>query len=63
MGFIRLANMCYLFAFSGFHQVLASVKSTKQCQSFDLEAFSLGSEAGREAFAGTSNLILLIQLV
>lgn len=41
MCFIRLANIRSLFAFSGFHQVLASVKSTEQRQSFDLNAFSL----------------------
>lgn len=58
MCFIRLAHICYLFAFSGFHQVLASVKSAKQSQSFDLETFSLRSEGS----AGFLNLILLILL-
>lgn len=43
---IGLAHMCYLFAFSGFHQVLASVKSAKQRQPFDLETLSLRTEAG-----------------
>lgn len=46
MCFIRLANICSLFAFSRFHQVLASGKSKEQRQSFDLKAFSLRTEAG-----------------
>lgn len=50
MCFIGPAHMCYLFAFSGFHRVLASVKSAKRCQPFDLESFNLRTEARLRRF-------------